>query len=152
VLRATVTSRGRLLRCYHYWLLDERAVNGRWERMGSCGMWIAIPRIEDRAIKIGQYGEKGTKLSERPGVVLVAFVLVQAGRSNLCPESPTDDIPPHDTRGLCQQTCHSPTATRRSGEVRPLRKSRGERGRCKRDASVQTKRRFPRSGPLASLV
>jgi hypothetical protein len=77
--------------------LDERAVNARLERMGSCGMWIAIPRIEDRAIKIGQYGEKGTKLSKRPGVVLVALVLVQAGRSNLCPESPTDDIPPHDT-------------------------------------------------------
>jgi hypothetical protein len=45
--------------------LDERAVNARLERMGSCGMWIAIPRIEDRAIEIGQYGEKGTKLSKR---------------------------------------------------------------------------------------
>jgi hypothetical protein len=77
--------------------LDERAVNARLERMGSCGMWIAIPRIEDRAIEIGQYREKGTKISKRPGVVLVALVLVQAGRSNLCPESPTDDIPPHDT-------------------------------------------------------
>lgn len=28
-----------------------------------------IPRIEDRAIEIGQHGEKGTKVSERPGVV-----------------------------------------------------------------------------------